>query len=227
MSFLTKFFGQWGGGDLVKYEAIVKEVNELEAKFELLAVEELKAKTQELRDRLQGRLPAGRQETLDEILPEAFALTREAAKKTLGQRHFDAQIIGGVVLHEGKIAEMKTGEGKTLTATLAIYLNALAGDGVHVVTVNDYLSKRDANWMGGVFHALGLTVGCIQHEQSFLYTPVKIDRNEVTVEMQNLKPVSRREAYLADITYGTNNAIGFYFLRVYMVAGFNVSAQLG
>ncbi|OGZ40147.1 MAG: preprotein translocase subunit SecA [Candidatus Portnoybacteria bacterium RIFCSPLOWO2_02_FULL_39_11] len=227
MSFLTKFFGQGGGGDFVKYEAIVKEVNELEAKFELLAVEELKAKTQELRDRLQGRLPAGRQETLDEILPEAFALTREAAKKTLGQRHFDAQIIGGVVLHEGKIAEMKTGEGKTLTATLAIYLNALTGDGVHVVTVNDYLSKRDANWMGAVFHALGLSVGCIQHEQSFLYEPVKIDKNEVTVEMQNLKLVSRREAYLADITYGTNNEFGFDYLRDNMVADLNEMAQRG
>ena len=227
MSFLTKLFGKGGGGDFAKYNRIVEQVNELEEKFEAFSVEELKNKTQEFRERLQGRLPAGKQETLDEILPEAFALTREAAKRTLGQRHFDAQIIGGVVLHEGKIAEMKTGEGKTLTATLAIYLNALSDKGVHVVTVNDYLSKRDANWMGAVFHTLGLTVGCIQHERSFLYEPVKIDKNEVTVEMQNLKPVSRREAYLADITYGTNNEFGFDYLRDNMVADLQEMAQRG
>ena len=221
MSFLTKFFGKGGGGDFAKYETIVEQVNELEPKFELLAVEELKSKTREFRERL------AKDKSLDEILPEAFALTREAAKRTLGLRHFDSQIIGGVVLHEGKIAEMKTGEGKTLTATLAIYLNALSGKGVHVVTVNDYLSKRDANWMGAVFHTLGLTVGCIQHEQSFLYEPVKIDKNEVTVEMQNLKPVLRREAYQADITYGTNNEFGFDYLRDNMVADLNEMSQRG
>ncbi|MDD2753486.1 MAG: preprotein translocase subunit SecA [Candidatus Portnoybacteria bacterium] len=212
MSFLTNFFGNAGGGSIAKYETIVEQINKLEPEFGRFSVEELKNKTQELRERLQ------KGQTLDEILPEAFALTREAAKRALGQRHFDAQLIGGMVLHEGKIAEMKTGEGKTLTATLAIYLNALEGKGAHVVTVNDYLSKRDANWMGAVFNLLGLSVGCLQHERSYIYEPVVLDKNEITVEMANLKEVRRPEAYAADITYGTNNEFGFDYLRDNMVA---------
>lgn len=219
MSFLSNFFGKAGGGSIAKYEAVVQQINELEPKFELFSVEELKARTQEFRERL------AKGEELDDLLPEAFASAREAAKRALAQRPFDVQLIGAMALHDGKIAEMKTGEGKTLTATLAIYLNALTGEGVHVVTVNDYLSKRDANWMGAIFHSLGLTVGCIQHEQSYLYEPVVLDKNEVTVEMANLKSVSRREAYLADITYGTNNEFGFDYLRDNMVADLNEMAQ--
>lgn len=219
MSFLTKFFGNAGGGSIAKYETAVKQINELEATFGRFSVEELKAKTQEFRERLAGS------ETLDDLLPEAFAAAREAAKRALTQRVFDVQLIGAMALHDGKIAEMKTGEGKTLTATLAMYLNALGGKGVHVVTVNDYLSKRDANWMGAVFNLLGLSVGCIQHEQSYLYEPVKLDKNEVTVEMANLKKVNRREAYLADITYGTNNEFGFDYLRDNMVASLQEMAQ--
>jgi len=219
MSFLTKIFGDGKEKMVARYWPVVADINQLEKELESFSDEKIKSKTQEFRERLAGG------EALDDLLPEAFAVAREAAKRTLGQRPFDAQLIGAMVLHEGKIAEMKTGEGKTLTATLAIYLNALEGKGVHVVTVNDYLAKRDANWMGNIFHFLGLTVGCIQHEQSFLYEPKKIDVNEVTVEMQNLRPVSRGEAYLADITYGTNNEFGFDYLRDNMVAEVNEMAQ--
>ncbi|HRY52579.1 MAG TPA: preprotein translocase subunit SecA [Candidatus Portnoybacteria bacterium] len=221
MSFFTKLFGNAGGASIAKYEAIVKEINELEPKFELFSVEQLKSKTQEFRERLQ------KGETMDELLPEAFAVAREGAKRALGQRPFDVQLIGAMALNDGKIAEMKTGEGKTLTATLAIYLNALNGEGVHVVTVNDYLSKRDANWMGAIFNLLGLSVGCLQHEKSYFYVPVKLDKNEVTVEMANLKEVKRREAYAADITYGTNNEFGFDYLRDNMVADLNDMSQRG
>ncbi len=221
MSFLSNFFGNAGGASIAKYETVVKQINELEAKFERFSVEELKTKTQEFRERL------AKGETLDDLLPEAFAVAREAAKRALGQRPFDVQLIGAMALHDGKIAEMKTGEGKTLTATLAIYLNALGGAGVHVVTVNDYLSKRDANWMGAIFNLLGLTVGCLQHEKSYWYEPVVLDKNEVTVEMANLKEVSRRQAYQADITYGTNNEFGFDYLRDNMVASLKEMSQRG
>ncbi len=147
---------------------------------------------------------------LDEILPEAFAAVREASRRTIGLRHFDAQLIGGVVLHEGKIAEMKTGEGKTLVATLPFYLNALAGDGVHLITVNDYLARRDVQWMGPIYHLLGLSVASIVHEASYLFDPAYITKD---YRYLNLRPISRKEAYLADITYGTNNEFGFDYLR--------------
>jgi len=151
---------------------------------------------------------------LDEILPEVFALVREAGKRTLGQRHFDEQMMAGMVLHQGKIAEQKTGEGKTLSATLPVALNALTGQGVHVVTVNDYLARRDVNWMGPIYHFLGLSVACINHEKSYIFDPqAPADQNEITIEMANLRPISRREAYGADITYGTNNEFGFDYLR--------------
>ncbi|TSC75111.1 MAG: preprotein translocase subunit SecA [Parcubacteria group bacterium Gr01-1014_30] len=161
--------------------------------------------------------------SLEGVLPEAFALVREAAKRTLRQRHFDVQLIGGIVLHQGKIAEMRTGEGKTLTATLPLYLNALEGKGCHLVTVNDYLAKRDAVWMGQIYHALGLSVGCITHETAYLYDPTaKQDAERDTlggfkVIEDFLRPVSRREAYEADLTYGTNNEFGFDYLRDNMV----------
>src|SRR5690242_5249007 len=165
---------------------IVAAVNALEPSLEALGDDQLRQRTEWLR----GRLAAG--ETLDDVLVDAFATVREAAKRTLGQRHFDVQLMGGVVLHRGMIAEMKTGEGKTLVATLAVYLNALAAKGVHVVTVNDYLARCDAEWMGQIYRFLGLTVGCIVHE---------------------LNDVERRAAYACDITYGTNNEFGFDYLR--------------
>ncbi|KKS26383.1 MAG: Protein translocase subunit SecA [Parcubacteria group bacterium GW2011_GWA2_42_11] len=219
MSILTKLFGDSLGRVIGQYEPVVEKINALEPEFQALSDEQLKAKTIELREQLSGG------KTLDDLLPEAFAATREAAKRTLGQRHFDVQLIGGMVLHQGKIAEMKTGEGKTLVSTLAVYLNALSGDGVHVVTVNDYLSKRDCNWMGAIYHFLGLSVGCIVHEKAYLYEPKILDKDEVTVEMQNLREVPRQSAYQADITYGTNNEFGFDYLRDNMVDDLAQMAQ--
>src|SRR5690606_32298840 len=177
-----------------------------------LSDEALRQKTEEFR----GRLSAG--ETLDDLLPEAYAVVRETARRVIGERHYDVQLLGGIVLHQGRIAEMKTGEGKTLTSTLPMYRSALAGKGVHVVTVNDYLAKRDANWMGRVYEALGLTTACIVGQGvSYRYTPAVTDSDEVSIEMQNLVPITRREAYAADITYGTNNEFGFDYLRDNMV----------
>src|SRR5207245_9656554 len=168
------------------YQPRVEAINALEPEIEELSDAALKARTEEFRE----QLAAGK--TLDSILVPAFATVREAAKRTLGQRHFDVQLIGGMVLHEGDIAEMRTGEGKTLTATLAVYLNALAGKGVHVVTVNDYLAARDAEWMGRVYRFLGMSVGVILSQQA---------------------TEDKRQAYAADITYGTNNEFGFDYLR--------------
>ncbi len=185
-SFVKKIVGSKNERDLKKLQPAVQEINALEADFEKLSDAELQAKTEHFR----GRLAAG--ETLDDLLPEAFAVVREASKRVLGLRHFDVQLIGGMVLNSGKIAEMKTGEGKTLMATLPIYLNALSGKGVHVVTVNDYLAKRDAEWMGNVYRFLGLTVDCVVH---------------------GLSDSQRKLAYGADITYGTNNEFGFDYLR--------------
>ena len=147
---------------------------------------------------------------LDEILPEAFAAVREASKRATGLRHFDVQFIGGIVLHEGKIAEMKTGEGKTLVATGPLYLNALTGRGAHLVTVNDYLARRDVQWMGPIFHLLGVSVASIVHDYSYLFDPTYIVKD---YRMLNLRPIERKEAYLADITYGTNHEFGFDYLR--------------
>ena len=188
---------------LENMDLVVGKVNELEEPWELLSVQQLRAKTEEFK----ARLASG--EELDGLLPEAFASVREAAKRTLKQRHFDVQIMGGMALHSGKVAEMKTGEGKTMVATLSVYLNALASLGVHVVTVNDYLAKRDAEWMGPIYSLLGLSVGCIQQDGSFL-----LDVNEADT-YSDIKLVSaiRKDAYLADITYGTNNEFGFDYLR--------------
>jgi preprotein translocase subunit SecA len=161
---------------------------------------------------------------LDTILPEAFAAVREAMQRALGKRHYDVQLIGGMVLHRGEIAEMKTGEGKTFVAPLAAYLNALAGRGVHVVTVNDYLAKRDAQWIGAVFHRLGMAVGSIQHEAAYLYDPEFAATDE---RLRDLQPVTRREAYAADVTYGTNNEFGFDFLRDNLVADLTLRVQRG
>ena len=199
---------------------IVEATNAHEEATKALSDEQMRQKTTELR----ARLASG--ETLEAVGPEAFALVREASRRTLGQRHFDVQLIGGMILHNGDIAEMKTGEGKTLVATLPAYLNAISGKGVHVVTVNDYLSRRDGVWMGQIYHALGLAVGIINHEASYVYDPTHVPQQERAEEEKEreelgafkvvhefLRPCSRREAYGADITYGTNNEFGFDYLR--------------
>src|SRR3990170_1941578 len=168
---------------------------------------------EELRSRAEEADKALREaenDVLQEILPEAFAAVREASRRTIGLRHFDVQLIGGAVLHEGKIGEMKTGEGKTLVATLALYLNALTGRGAHLITVNDYLARRDVQWMGPIYHALGLTVASIVHETSYLFDPTYLTKD---YRYLNLRAISRQEAYRADITYGTNNEFGFDYLR--------------
>src|SRR5512136_2779270 len=165
-------------------------------------------------DRLERELKAAEAEAMEEILPEAFAAVREASSRTIGLRHYDVQLIGGMVLHQGKIAEMKTGEGKTLVATLPLYLNALTGHGAHLVTPNDYLSKIGVQWMGPIYHLLGMKVGVIQHESAFLYDP---DFKAADDRYNRLRPVPRREAYTADITYGTNHEFGFDYLRDNMV----------
>ncbi|MBI4634912.1 MAG: preprotein translocase subunit SecA, partial [Candidatus Rokubacteria bacterium] len=201
---LKKIFGTKHERDVKRMMPTVQAINALEAQIGALDDARLRGKTDEFRKRVDEGEP------LDELLAETFAVGREAARRALAMRHFDVQLIGGMVLHEGTIAEMATGEGKTLVATLPAYLNALTGRGVHIVTVNDYLAKRDAQWMGPLYHALGLSVGVIQHEASFLYDPAYVTTD---VRLTSLRPCTRPEAYLADITYGTNNEFGFDYLR--------------
>ena len=205
---IAKLIGGSSEKAVKKLQNIVDTINHFETEFQTLSDSEIREKTIEFRKRLSEG------ETLDEILPEAFAAVREASKRTLKQRHFDVQLIGGIILHQGKIAEMKTGEGKTLVATLPAYLNALSGNGVHVVTVNDYLARRDAQWMGSVYAFLGLSTGVLQHQSAFLYTSKSLSD---TSDTEGLIEAQRREAYLADITYGTNNEFGFDYLRDNMV----------
>jgi len=188
----------------------VVKVNDLAEKYKKLSDKELKAQTDVLKKRLK-------KETLDAIQPDAFAVVREAATRALGQRHFDVQLIGGLVLHEGNVAEMKTGEGKTLVATAPVYLNALTEKGVHVVTVNDYLAQRDAGWMGQVYDFLGLTTGVIIGDHSYIYDPKFTNTDHEDERFRHLKPSTRQEAYAADVTYGTNNEYGFDYLRDNMV----------
>ncbi len=202
--------------ELKRLEPAIDRINSLEPEYQKLSDDGLRARTGEFKARLQ----AG--SSLDDLLPEAFAAVREAAKRTIGQRHFDVQLMGGIILHQGKIAEMKTGEGKTLVATLPLYLNALTGEGCHLVTVNDYLAKRDHHWMGPIYHALGITVGSLQHEASFIYDPSYESEDQ---RWNFLRPVSRREAYQADITYGTNNEFGFDYLRDNMVTELSLCVQ--
>src|SRR5438309_699388 len=204
-SFLTRVFGSANERPLKRLGRIVHDVGDLEAKRRELPAEAFPEKTAELKQRL-----AAEEVTLDDLLPEAFAYVREAARRTIGLRHFDVQCLGGIVLHQGKIAEMKTGEGKTLVATLPLYLNALEGKGAHLVTVNDYLARRDVQWMGPVFHYLGLSVASIIHDRSFLFDPAFIPKD---YRYLHLRDVERRAAYRADITYGTNNEFGFDYLR--------------
>ena len=215
MSIVTSIFGNPTTKFLAEAKGIVKQINALEEGLKTLPDQAFPEKTAELKARLQ------KGETLDQILPEAFALVREASRRTLGQRHYDVQMLGGIALHRGNIAEMRTGEGKTLVATLPTYLNALTGLGVHVVTVNDYLARRDGVWMGQVYGFLGLSLGVVNSQNaSFVYDPSHTDKQAVTsgVEMYKvvyefLRPASRRDAYACDITYGTNNEYGFDYLR--------------
>ena len=201
VSKLRKIFGDGGDRDVKRMRPAINEINSLEPSFARLSDDHLRDVTAHFRDRLKG------EESLDDLLPEAFAAVREASRRALGMRHFDVQMIGGITLHQGRIAEMRTGEGKTLVATLPVYLNALTGRGVHVITVNDYLAKRDASWMGAVYHALGISVACLQHDDSLLYDPENEDAEDV------MRSVHRRDAYAADVTYGTNSEFGFDYLR--------------
>ncbi len=232
MSFFKKIFGDANEKYLKSINFLVDKINDLEKDFEKIPSSEFPEKTKELKKRIKEK------ESLDDILPEAFALVREASKRVLNQRHYDVQIIGGIVLHQGKIAEMKTGEGKTLAATLPVYLNALTGKGVHVITVNDYLARRDVVWMGQIYDYLGLSTGCVNHEQSFLYNrefqKINQEKDETRDKLGGFKivedflePCSRKESYNADITYGTNNEFGFDYLRDNMAYSLESQAQRG
>src|SRR5258706_10079063 len=197
---LTKIFGSRNERELKKLWPKVAEINALEPSIQALSDDQLKAKTAEFKDRL------AKGATLDDLLPEAFAVVRETSKRVMGMRHFDVQMLGGMVLHSGKISEMRTGEGKTLVATLPVYLNALEARGVHVITVNDYLAKRDSEWMGRIYNFLGLSYGVIVH---------------------GLYDNERRQAYAADVTYGTNNEFGFDYLRDNMKYSLGEMVQRG
>ena len=246
LNIIKKIVGSKNDREIKRIRPYVDEINSLEGEFQKLSDEELRAKTDQFKKRLQeavaesrksyeevnAELAAGggdqREElksrldeidkeireteaaVLQEILPEAFAAVREASRRTIGLRHFDVQLIGGAVLHNGTIAEMKTGEGKTLVATLALYLNALTGRGVHLITVNDYLARRDVQWMGPIYDKLGVSVASIVHEASYLFDPAYLTKD---YRYLNLRPITRQEAYFADITYGTNNEFGFDYLR--------------
>src|SRR3990167_9210143 len=228
MAFWRRLLGDENLAALRAAQPIIAATNAFEEEMKSLTNEALREKTVEFKKRLAEGLAGGAAEktVLDELVPEAFAAVREASLRTLGQRHFDVQLIGGMILHQGNISEMRTGEGKTLVATLPAYLNALTAKGVHIVTVNDYLSRRDAVWMGEIYDALGLSVGIINHEASFLYDASRIPAEDAAqddatrdaagafkVVHEYLRPCSRREAYAADITYGTNNEFGFDYLR--------------
>src|SRR6059036_3739787 len=208
--FLTRLFGSANERTLRRLWPVVEEVNGLEESYRALPDEAFPEKTAGFRQRLAGVEAEDAAAALEEILPEAFVAVREASRRTIGLRHFDVQLLGGIVLHEGKIAEMKTGEGKTLVATLPLYLNALPGKGAHLVTVNDYLARRDVQWMGPIYQFLGLTVASIIHDASFQFDLAYIPKD---YRFLHLRPIERRDAYRADITYGTNNEFGFDYLR--------------
>ena len=209
---LTKVFGDPQKKILKGLQKRVGAINALSDKYEKMSKKELREQTDVLKKRLDNKKVG-----LNEVLPDAFALVREASSRVLGMRHFDVQLIGGMALHDGNVAEMKTGEGKTLVATLPVYLNALEGKGVHLVTVNDYLAQRDASWMGELYHFLGMSTGVIVNEASFVYDPDFDNEKHDDPRMRRLRPATRKEAYAADITYGTNNEFGFDYLRDNMV----------
>ena len=209
---LTKVFGDPQKRILKRLQKKVDEINKLGPKYKKMSTDDLAAQTNVLRKKLKKK-----NVTLDTILPDAFAVVREMADRVIGERHYDVQLIGSMVLHEGNVAELKTGEGKTLMSTLAAYLNALEGKGVHIVTVNDYLAQRDAGWMGQIYDALGMTTGVIINDASFLYDREYDNEDHTDPRMKKLRPCTRKEAYEADITYGTNNEFGFDYLRDNMV----------
>jgi len=215
---LKKVFGTSNDRDLRQMRKIVSKINTLEDHLKTLNDSDLGAQTAVLRERLTNG------ETLDELLPDAFAVVRETATRVMGMRHFDVQMIGGITLHEGKIAEMRTGEGKTLVATLAAYLNALSGKGVHVITVNDYLARRDAQWMAPLYQALGMSLGVIQSYQGADTASSFYLGSDDEGELQ---PSDRRQSYAADITYGTNNEFGFDYLRDNMALRLDDKSQRG
>src|SRR3990167_2651155 len=222
MNFLSKIFGDPNAKVVASIQPIITKINSLETEKAKLSLADLRAKT----DEFKARLANG--ETLDDILPEAFAVVRETSKRLTGMRHFDVQLIGGVVLHRGSIAEMGTGEGKTLVATLPLYVNALTGRGCHLVTPNDYLSRVGGGWMGPVYAALGLSVGVIAHDFSGIYDPSHQESpSHGDDRLDHWRPVTRREAYAADITYGTNNEFGFDYLPDNMAYRLDQTVQRG
>src|SRR5215472_6312316 len=206
--------------EVKRHLAVAAAIKALEPELHELDDAALRARSDELRPQARDG------HDLDELLIEAFALCREAGRRTIGLRHFDVQMVGGIVLHQGKIAEMKTGEGKTLVASLALFLNALPGEGVHLVTVNDYLARRDAGWMAPIYHLLGLSVGVnVSSTGTFLYDPEFVDETHPDPRLQHLRPVSKKEAYGADITYATNSEMAFDYLRDNMARDKSQAAQ--
>ena len=219
MSIFSKLFPDANDKVIKEMQPVVDKVNSLEEEYKKLTENELKAKTGDFKNRLENGA------SLDDILPEAFAAVREAASRILGQRHYDVQLVGGMVLHRGQIAEMRTGEGKTLVATLPMYLNALEGKGVHLITVNDYLARVGAGWMAPIYHALGMSTGVIIHDNAYIYDPAYIDGSQFDERLQHFRRIPRREAYYCDLTYGTNNEFGFDYLRDNMVYSLDQTVQ--
>ena len=228
MSFLSNLFSDSNQAVVKRLQKQVDQINGLEKEFEAKSQDQLQELTAKWQADLANLDLDQTKKYLEQILPQAFAAVREASKRTLGQRHYDVQLLGGMVLHQGSIAEMRTGEGKTLVATLPMYLNALAGRGTHLITVNDYLARWQASWMGQIYHYLGLSVASIQHDQAFLYDPTyapeadEIKKIEslvqgLVLDVKHMRPISRQKAYASDITYGTNNEYGFDYLRDNMV----------
>ena len=217
---LNKFFDS-NEKEINKLRPIVTEINSFEEKFKKFKDKDFRAKTKEFKDRV------GSGESLDLLLPEAFALVREAAARSIGQRHYDVQLMAAIALASGKIAEQKTGEGKTLSSVPALFLHSLKGRGVHLVTVNDYLARRDAGWMGPVFNFLGVTVSSIINEQSFIFDPSFKNKEAIDFRLSHLRPVSRKEAYKTDITYGINSEFGFDYLRDNMAQDIEETVQRG
>jgi preprotein translocase subunit SecA len=219
MSIFSKLFPDANDKVIKAMQPTIDTINGLEEEYKKLSADDLKAKTLDFKSRLENG------SALDDILPEAFAAVRESASRILGQRHYDVQLVGGIVLHRGQIAEMRTGEGKTLVATLPIYLNALEGKGVHLITVNDYLARVGAGWMAPVYYALGLNTGVIIHDNAYIYDPSYIDESQFDERLQHFRRIPRREAYYCDITYGTNNEFGFDYLRDNMVYTLDQTVQ--
>ena len=219
MKFFSRLFPDANEKVIKSLQPKIDEINQLEADYKKLDNEQLRAKTDEFKALLKE------EKSLDDILPSAFAAIREASSRILGQRHYDVQLIGGIVLHQGEIAEMKTGEGKTLVATLPLYLNALEGKGAHLITVNDYLARVGAGWMAPVYYALGLTTGVIVHDSAYIYDPEYTDEEQFDERLKNFRRIPRRDAYYCDITYGTNNEFGFDYLRDNMVYSLSQMVQ--